>query len=91
MIIKTESQCSPVFNLESLILQGKGKSYVLELILRKNFGKLTGWVSYTLSKTETMVPGINNDRWYKAANDRRNDIAVVTLYDFNDKWNVSAS
>ena len=78
-------------SLESLILQGKGRSFGLELMLRKNFGKLTGWVSYTLSKTETKVPGINNDRWYKASNDRRNDIAVVALYDFNEKWNVSAS
>ena len=78
-------------NLESLILQGKGRSYGLEVMMRKNFGKLTGWISYTLSKTETKVPGINKDRWYKASNDRRNDIAVVALYDFNDKWDVSAS
>ena len=78
-------------NLESLILQGKGRSYGLEVMMRKNFGKLTGWISYTLSKTETKVPGINKDRWYKASNDRTNDIAVVALYDFNDKWDVSAS
>ncbi|MCH5241539.1 MAG: TonB-dependent receptor plug domain-containing protein [Muribaculaceae bacterium] len=78
-------------NLESLILQGKGRSYGLEVMLRKNFGKLTGWLSYTLSRTETKVPGINNNKWYKASNDRRNDIAVVALYDFNEKWNVSAS
>ena len=78
-------------NLESLILQGKGRSYGLEVMMRKNFGKLTGWISYTLSKTETKVPGINKDRWYKASNDRRNDIAVLALYDFNDKWDVSAS
>lgn len=78
-------------NLESLILQGKGKSYGLEVMLRKNFGRLTGWVSYTLSKTETKIPGINDNRWYKAANDRRNDIAIVGIYDFNERWNVSAS
>ena len=78
-------------NLESLILGGKGRSYGLELMLRKNFGKFTGWVSYTLSKTETKIPGINNDRWYKASNDRRNDVAVVGMYQFNDRWNVSAS
>lgn len=78
-------------NLESLILSGKGRSMGLELIVRKNFGKLTGWFSYTLSKTETKIPGINSGRWYNASNDRRNDIAVVGLYDFNDKWNLSAS
>ena len=78
-------------NLESLILQGKGRSYGLEVMLRKNFGKFTGWISYTLSKTETKIPGINDNRWYKASNDRRNDVAIVGLYDFNDKWNVSAA
>ena len=78
-------------NLESLILAGKGRSFGLELMLRKNFGKLTGWISYTFSKTETKIPGINGNRWYKASNDRRNDIAIVGLYDFNEKWNVSAS
>ena len=78
-------------NLESLILGGKGRSYGLELMLRKNLGKFTGWVSYTLSKTETKIPGINDDRWYKASNDRRNDISIVGLYQFNDNWNVSAS
>lgn len=78
-------------NLESLILQGKGKSYGVELMVRKNIGKLTGWVSYTFSKTLTKIPGINHNRWYRASNDRRNDVAVVALYDFNEKWNVSAS
>lgn len=78
-------------NLESLILPGKGRSYGMELMLRKNFGKLSGWISYTLSKTETKIPGINDDQWYKASNDRRNDIAIVGLYDVNNHWNLSAS
>ena len=78
-------------NLESLILGGKGKSYGLELMIRKNFGNLTGWIAYTLSKTETKIPGINDGRWYKASNDRRNDISVVGMYQFNKKWTFSAS
>lgn len=78
-------------NLESLILGGKGRSYGLELMLRKNFGRLTGWISYTLSKTETQIPGINEGNWYKASNDRRNDIAVVAMYRFSDRWTASAS
>ena len=78
-------------NLETLILKGKGRSYGLELMLRKNFGKFNGWISYTLSKTETKIPGINEGRWYKASNDRTNDISIVGLYQFNDKWTASAS
>ncbi|MDE6338203.1 MAG: TonB-dependent receptor plug domain-containing protein, partial [Muribaculaceae bacterium] len=78
-------------NLESLMLCGKGRSYGLELMLRKNSGKLNGWISYTLSKTETKIPGINGGRWYKASNDKRNNINVVAIYNITDKWNVSAS
>lgn len=78
-------------NLESIILGGRGRSYGMELMLRKNTGRLTGWVSYTLSRTETRIPGINSGRWYDASNDRRNDLAVVAIYNFNPKWNVSAS
>lgn len=78
-------------SLESLILSGKGKSFGLEFMVRKNIGKLNGWVSYTLSKTETRIPGINDNRWYRASNDRRNDLAVVAIYDFNEKWQVSGS
>ncbi|MCH5230003.1 MAG: TonB-dependent receptor plug domain-containing protein [Muribaculaceae bacterium] len=78
-------------SLESLILSGVGRSYGLELMLRKNLGKLTGWVSYTLSKTETKIPGINNGDWYKASNDHRNDLTVVGLYEFNKNWNLSLS
>ena len=78
-------------NLESIILGGKGRSYGLELLLRKNIGKFSGWVGYTLSKTETKIAGINDGRWYKASNDRRNDLSVVGLYQFNDRWTASAS
>ena len=78
-------------NLESLILGGKGRSFGLEVMLRKNIGKFSGWIAYTLSKTETQIPGINDGTWYNASNDRRNDISVVGLYLFNDHWTASAS
>lgn len=78
-------------NLESLLLRGKGRSYGLEFMFRKNIGKFTGWVSYTLSKTETKIPGINSGKWYKASNDRRNDVSIVAICNINEKWNVSAS
>lgn len=78
-------------NLESLLLRGKGRSYGCELMLRKNFGNFTGWISYTLSKTETRIPGINEDKWYKSSNDRRNDFSIVGIYNINDRWNISAS
>lgn len=78
-------------NLENLILGGKGRSYGLELMLRKNAGSLTGWVSYTLSKTETRIDGINDNRWYDASNDRRHDLNIVAMMDLSARWSVSAS
>ena len=77
--------------LEDIILGGKGRSYGLELMLRKNAGRLTGWVSYTLSHTQTRIPGINDGRWYDASNDRRHDIGVTAIFRINDRWNLSGS
>lgn len=78
-------------NLENLILGGKGRSYGMELMLRRNRGRLTGWVSYTLSKTQTKIDGINDSRWYDASNDRRHDLNVVAMFDLTDRWSLSAS
>lgn len=78
-------------SLESIILGGKGRSYGAEFMVRKNTGKLTGWISYTISKTETKIPGINDGRWYNASNDRRHDFSVTANYRFSGKWSVSGS
>lgn len=77
--------------LESIILGGRGRSYGAELIFRKNTGRLTGWLSYSISKTETKIPGINNDEWYNASNDRRHDFSVTAIYKLSDRWNLSGS
>lgn len=77
--------------LENIILGGKGRSYGAELMIRKNEGRLTGWIAYTISKTETKIPGINDGRWYNASNDRRHDFAVTAIYRLNDRWNISGS
>lgn len=77
--------------LESIILGGKGRSYGAEMMLRKNTGRLTGWMSYTLSRTETRIPGINDGRWYNASNDRRHDFSVTAIYHLTDRWDISGS
>ncbi len=76
--------------LEKLILGGRGRSYGLELMVRKNFGRLTGWLSYTLSRSQTRIPGINSDRWYNASNERRHDFSIVAMYEITKRWAVSA-
>lgn len=78
-------------NIEDIILGGRGRSYGAEVMLRKNTGKLTGWVSYCLSKTQTKIAGINGGRWYDATNDRRHDLSIVGIYRFNHSWSLSGS
>jgi hypothetical protein len=77
-------------DLESELLYGIGRAYGLEMQIKKNKGKLTGWISYTLSKTERQIDGINDNKWYNARQDRTHDISVVGTYELNKKWTFSA-
>lgn len=76
-------------DVESELLFGKGRAYGLELIAKKKSGKLTGWISYTLSKTERKIEGINDNQWYNARIDKTHDLAVVATYQLNPKWSFS--
>lgn len=80
---------STAADVESELLFGKGRAYGLELIAKKKAGKLTGWISYTLSKTERKINGINDNKWYNARMDKTHDISVVTTYQLNAKWSFS--
>jgi len=76
--------------IETQLLYGKGRAYGIEFLFRKKTGRLTGWISYTLSKTERKIDGINNNQWYNARQDRTHDIAIVGMYQLNEKWTLSA-
>lgn len=78
-------------NVESQLLFGKGRAYGWELFFKKKYGKLTGWVGYTLSRTELKIDGINNGNWYPARQDITHDISVVGIYQANRKWTFSAT
>ena len=77
--------------LEGELLFGKGKAYGLETYIKKTSGKFTGWVSYTLSKVQKQIDGINNNNWYSAKQDRRHDLSVVGIYDLSKKLTLSAT
>ncbi|HLI92024.1 MAG TPA: TonB-dependent receptor, partial [Puia sp.] len=76
-------------NVESELIFGRGRSYGMELFFKKRVGQLTGWVSYTLSRTERRFAGVNNDTWYPANQDRTHNLAVVGVYRLNRKWTLS--
>lgn len=77
--------------IETQLLFGKGRAYGVEWLLKKKTGKLTGWLAYTLSKSERQVDGINNNQWYNTRQDRTHDISIVAMYELNKKWSFSAN
>jgi len=77
--------------VEDQLLQGLGRAYGTELYLKKNKGKLTGWISYTLSKTERLVSGISNGNWFYSRYDRTHCLNTSASYDITKRWSVSAN
>ncbi len=77
--------------LETELLRGSGEAYGAEFYLRKQKGLLTGWISYTLSKTERTVPGINNNKSYPLRYDRRHSGNLVLSYQFSPSINLGTN
>ena len=84
--------------IEQVLLNGRMRSYGLEMMLRKNEGRLNGWISYTLSRSEQQTPGrtpteigINNGDWYRSAYDKTHNLAVTGSYKLNKKWSFGAN
>nr|WP_214446632.1 TonB-dependent receptor [Flavihumibacter rivuli] len=67
---------------------GDGWSYGSEFFVRRNRGRLTGWIGYTLSWTWRKFPGLNAGEKYPARYDRRHDLSVVATYELNRKWKL---
>lgn len=76
---------------ENNVTSGKGWSYGGELLVRKNTGRFTGWVGYTLSWTELQFDALNFGKKFYARYDRRHDISVVGVYKIQDRVTISAT
>jgi hypothetical protein len=77
--------------MEGEIRTGEATSYGLEFLVRKNTGRLSGWVSYTYSKTERIVPEINEGVAYPAPYDKPHDVSIVLSYEITDRIWVSGN
>ena len=73
------------------VRSGKGRSYGAEILARKNFGKLTGWISYTYSRAFRTIKDINLGEEYISPYDRPHNISIVMNYEFNKYFDVSAT
>lgn len=83
--------------IEQVVLSGKARAYGLEILAKKNEGRLNGWVSYTLSRSEQQTPGrnanetgINNGEWYKTGWDKLHNLSVTGMYQLNGKWSFGS-
>ncbi|WP_158838394.1 TonB-dependent receptor [Polaribacter sp. L3A8] len=84
--------------IETVILNGKSRAYGLELLLKKNSGKLNGWLAYTLSRSEQLTqgrtadePGINSGQWYNTPYDKTHDFSINASYELNEKWKFNTN
>ncbi len=78
-------------DLEDEFVFGQGEAYGAEFFINKRKGALTGWIGYTLSKTERQFPDINDGNPFPAVYDRRHDISVVANYQLAPKWEVGGA
>ncbi len=77
-------------NYENELLAGKGRAYGAEFLLRKERGKFTGWISYTLSKSTRQFDELNNGKMFPAKYDRRHNVSIVLSYKLSSRWVASA-
>ncbi|MDR2039509.1 MAG: TonB-dependent receptor [Bacteroidales bacterium] len=78
-------------DLEQEVRFGKGYAYGTEFMLRKNSGKLSGWISYTWSHSKRKIDEINNGEWYRSPYDKPHNISLVATYELSHKWTISGN
>jgi hypothetical protein len=76
--------------LEGDLLVGDGRAYGLETYFQKKTGRLTGWVSYTLGRTELKVDGINRNEWFPTRFNQTHNLKIAAFYEINKRWSFSA-
>lgn len=76
-------------DFESKLIQGKGRAYGLEFLIRKNSGKFTGWISHTLSWAWRQFDEVNGGAWFPSRYDRRHNGAIVAQYKLSKRLAAS--
>lgn len=84
--------------IEQVILNGQARAYGLEFLVRKNTGRLKGWLAYTLSKSQQQTPGrtpnepgINQGQWYNTPFDKTHDLSITSSYELSERWKLNAN
>lgn len=90
VLFKEGTQLTLVQNIENALTFGHGTSYGMEIFIKKNSGKITGWLSYTLSKTNQKFDELNFGKKFPFTYDRRHNLSIVGTYDFSPRWTISS-
>lgn len=92
-VVDFKDHAQTLFNdrLEGDIRVGKARSYGVEFFVRKNEGRLTGWISYTLLRAVRTVPGINDGKEYSAPYNKPHTVNVILSYEFSKRTMLSAN
>ncbi len=77
--------------IEADLLAAKGRAYGLELYAKKDVGKTTGWISYTLSRSERQTPGISLNEWFLNRYDRTHNVNIVVSHEFSKRASLGAN
>lgn len=78
-------------NIEAQLLTGFANAYGIEFYLKKDYGNIRGWISYSLSRVTNHIDGINNNKPYSPVYDKPNNLKIVMYYDLTKKWVFSSS
>jgi hypothetical protein len=76
---------------EDQFYMGDGRAYGFEFFIKKKTGHFTGWLGYSLSKSQKRIPEINQGKYYNTKYDRRHDLSLTLNYNHNSKWSYSAA
>jgi hypothetical protein len=77
-------------NPDNELTFGRGEAYGIEFFIKKNYGKLNGWIGYTLARTTRFFDELNFGNPFPATYDRRHDLSIALTYDLNERWSFSA-
>jgi len=78
-------------NWEDKIETGIGRAYGLEVLIKKNIGKTTGWIGYTLSRSERKFTNLNFNEWFPYRYDRTHDISISIIHKFSDNFDIGVN
>ena len=90
VLFKQGTNLSVESDIEESLTFGEGESYGVEFFVRKNTGRLSGWFSYTWSKTTQTFPELNFGEPFPFTYDRRHNLALVANYLINNRWSFAA-